>query len=81
MMLDRLSVTGERAKIPNLTIVVNKVDLVGNNEAQARFAPYIQMGYPVLFTSTVEGEGIATLKTIPQGFHFCFHGSLWRRQK
>lgn len=64
MMLDRLLVTGERAKIPNLTIVVNKVDLVGNNEAQARFAPYIQMGYPVLFTSTVEDEGIATLKTI-----------------
>ena len=63
MMLDRLLVTGERAQIPNLTIVVNKVDLVSRSEAEALFAPYMRMGYPIIFTSTVQDEGIETLQT------------------
>ena len=57
-MLDRLLVTGEKSKIAELMIVVNKMDL----QAAAAFAPYERMGYRVLKTSALRGDGIDELR-------------------
>lgn len=60
-MLDRFLVLAEANDLP-ATIVVNKVDLVGLEEARRRFAMYEAAGYPVLYTSTVDGTGIDALR-------------------
>ena len=57
-MLDRLLVTGEKSKIAELMIVVNKMDL----QAAAAFAAYERMGYRVLKTSALRGDGIDELR-------------------
>lgn len=60
-MLDRLLVAGERAAI-DCTIVVNKIDLSDEPTLDALTAPYRAMGYAVLHTSTVRGDGIDALR-------------------
>lgn len=60
-MLDRFLVLAEANDLP-ATIVVNKVDLVGPDEARRRFAIYEAAGYPVIYTSTVDGTGIDVLR-------------------
>lgn len=62
MLLDRLLVAGEKAEIEKLVIVVNKVDLVDMDHLNARFQPYRDMGYEVLYTSAIEGEGIELIR-------------------
>lgn len=59
-MLDRFLVIAEKQGIPAF-IVANKVDLVGLEAAKARFDLYEDLGYPVLYTSTVLGMGIDAL--------------------
>ncbi len=61
-MLDRMLVVAEKQDIPPL-IVANKVDLTGREQAEALFARYADIGYPVLYTSAATGEGIADLKS------------------
>lgn len=63
-MLDRFLVTGEKADIERMFIVVNKIDLEDNSAIQARFAPYEKMNYRVLYTSARDGLGIDELKAI-----------------
>lgn len=58
-MLDRLLVTGEKSDIAELVIVVNKIDL---RAATAAFAPYERMGYRVLKTSALRGDGMDELR-------------------
>jgi ribosome biogenesis GTPase / thiamine phosphate phosphatase len=60
-MLDRFLVTAEKEGIPAL-IVANKVDLVGIEQAEKLFGHYPALGYPVLYTSARQGEGIAELR-------------------
>ncbi|HEY58928.1 MAG TPA: ribosome small subunit-dependent GTPase A [Anaerolineae bacterium] len=60
-MLDRFLVVAEKQEIPAL-IVANKVDLVPMEQAQALFARYAEIGYPVLYTSVVTGQGLEDLK-------------------
>lgn len=60
-MLDRFLVIAEKQHIPAL-ILVNKSDLVSDDEGRALFAPYPQLGYPVLFTSAKSGQGIEDLR-------------------
>lgn len=64
-MLDRYLVMAELNNI-NAVIVGNKCELLPRAEAEALFAPYHDIGYPVIFTSTYADEGIdlvnATLK-------------------
>ena len=62
-MLDRFLVIAEKQNIPAV-IVANKVDLVGLEAARARFGFYPPLGYPVIYTSTKDGTGIAELKEI-----------------
>ena len=59
-MLDRLLVGAEFQRIPAV-ICANKVDLVSHQDALAMFDIYEQIGYPLLYTSAVMGEGVAEL--------------------
>lgn len=63
-MLDRFLVAGEKSAIPDLTIVINKADLEDPSNLEARFAPYVRMGYRVLFTSARDLIGIAELRAL-----------------
>jgi len=57
-LLDRFLVLVAYENIPVL-ICVNKSDLAGED---TRFAPYIAAGYPLVYTSTVAGNGLDELK-------------------
>lgn len=59
-MLDRFLVIAEANDLA-AAIVVNKVDLAPRAAAEAVFGGYAQLGYPVVYTSTVTGEGIDAL--------------------
>jgi len=65
-MLDRLLVGAEIQHIPAV-VCANKIDLVDRQEAQALFGIYQEIGYPVLYTSAVTGEGVDTLCDALQG--------------
>jgi ribosome biogenesis GTPase / thiamine phosphate phosphatase len=60
-MLDRFLVITEKQEIP-ATIVANKVDVIGIEEAQKIFSPYTALGYPVVYTSAKSGLGIEELR-------------------
>ena len=62
-MLDRLLVGAEYQQIPSV-VCANKIDLVGRLEAQAMFDIYKTIGYPVLYTSAVTGEGVDELRGV-----------------
>jgi len=59
-MLDRLLVGAELQEIPAI-ICANKIDLVGMDEARRLFGIYEEIGYPVVYTSAVTGEGVQEL--------------------
>lgn len=61
-MLDRYLVISEFNELDTV-IIANKVDLVGVEQAQAMFAPYEAIGYPVLYTSIKTGIGIVELRS------------------
>jgi len=60
-MLDRLLVGAEVQHIPPV-ICANKTDLVKRREARALFSIYKEIGYPVLYTSAVDNQGIDQLR-------------------
>lgn len=60
-MLDRFLIVAEQAHIPPF-IVFNKVDLVGIKTAEKLFGHYKKIGYPVLYTSALTGEGVDELR-------------------
>ncbi|MGI5931970.1 MAG: ribosome small subunit-dependent GTPase A [Eubacterium sp.] len=59
-LVDRLLVTMEKQKIPSL-IVFNKKDLAEEEELDRLKEAYRTAGYPLIFTSTVTGEGMDEL--------------------
>lgn len=59
-MLDRFLVICERQGIP-VSIVANKVDLIGTEAAENIFGVYPTLGYPVIYSSVKTGQGIAEL--------------------
>ncbi len=63
-MLDRLLAAGEKSGITELLVVVNKIDLPNAGSIEKDLAPYDAMGYRVLQTSALRGDGIETLTTI-----------------
>jgi len=65
-MLDRLLVGSEYQRIPAV-ICANKIDLVGLEEAQELFGIYESIGYRVLYTSAVTGEGLEALCDVLMG--------------
>lgn len=60
-VLDRFLVVAELDDIP-AGIVANKIDQVERAEAEARFGPYAELGYPVFYTSALEGHGLDALR-------------------
>jgi ribosome biogenesis GTPase len=60
-MLDRFLVIAEKEEILPV-IVANKVDLVGEEEAQAIFDMYPPLGYTVIYTSARSGLGLEDLR-------------------
>ena len=65
-MLDRFLVAGEKSEIADLVIVVNKIDLEDPSIIAATFAPYERMGYHVIHTSALQGDGIEVLQGLLQ---------------
>jgi len=61
-MLDRFLVTGEKAEIEQLVIVVNKIDLDEDGSVRAQFKIYEDIGYTVLYTSALKGIGLEALR-------------------
>lgn len=62
--LDRCLVAAEKAEIPSIAIVLNKIDLVGEDVARAQFTPYERIGYPVLYVSATAHIGIDALRDL-----------------
>ncbi len=60
-MLDRFLVLAEKNHTPAL-IVANKIDLVGESQAQALFGPYSTLGYALICASAYTGAGVAELR-------------------
>jgi ribosome biogenesis GTPase len=61
-MLDRFLVGAEAQDIPAV-ICANKIDLVGGvQEAREWFGLYEEIGYPVIYTSALTGEGVDELR-------------------
>ncbi len=64
--LDRFLVVAEMNQLPAV-ICANKVDLVEPAEARDMFRVYEAIGYPVLYSSAVSGEGIDALRDTLRG--------------
>jgi ribosome biogenesis GTPase len=65
-MLDRLLVGAELQHIPPI-VCANKIDLVRRREVRDLFGIYEEIGYPVIYTSAVKGNGIAKLRRQLEG--------------
>ncbi len=65
-MLDRFLVVGEKSGIEKLVIVINKIDLEDPTAIEARFAPYIKMGYQMVYTCALQEIGVDTLRELLQ---------------
>jgi ribosome biogenesis GTPase len=59
-MLDRFLVIAEKQGIPAL-IVVNKIDLIGLQDARAVFSYYEPLGYSIIYTSVRQRIGLDAL--------------------
>jgi ribosome biogenesis GTPase len=64
--LDRFLVIAEANSLA-ARIVINKVDLAGEAEAEALFADHVRAGYPLHLTSTKDGRGLGPLHDALQG--------------
>jgi ribosome biogenesis GTPase len=65
-MLDRFLVIAEKQGLPAF-IVANKVDLVGQEQAEKMFGFYPSIGYPVLYTCAKTGKGVGELRGLLTG--------------
>jgi ribosome biogenesis GTPase len=65
-MLDRFLVIAEGNELA-ARIVINKVDLVGEDVARKRFDVYEKVGYPVLYTAAKAGIGLAAARDALSG--------------
>ena len=60
-LIDRLLISAEKGEVPAL-ICINKVDLIDRGELQTIAGLYSRIGYHVIMTSTMTGEGIEYLR-------------------
>ena len=65
-MLDRFLVIAEGNDLP-ARIIVNKVDLVGEDVARERFGDYERIGYPVHYTCVKTGAGLEGARAMLSG--------------
>lgn len=74
-VLDRLLVAAEKGGIPTIHVVVNKIDILEKPaEAEAVFGLYDRIGYNVVYTSAVTGQGVDELRDILTGHISVFTG-------
>lgn len=71
--LDRCLVAAEKADIPKIVIVINKIDLA-EAEAHALFTIYERIGYTVLYVSAARQSGIEALRKLLIGQISIFSG-------
>jgi ribosome biogenesis GTPase len=63
-LVDRILVVGEAGEIPT-TLVVNKLDLPGGVDRATPIAElYGRIGYPVILTSAITGQGLDQLREV-----------------
>ncbi len=74
-LIDRLLVAVEQSDIPEVVIVVNKIDLADEAQTITRFLPYEKMGYTVIYTSARRGLGIETVREALRGKISVFTGA------
>lgn len=74
-LIDRLLVAVEQSDIPEVVIVVNKVDLADEAQVITRFLPYEKMGYTVLYTSARGELGIDAVRERLRGKISVFTGA------
>lgn len=74
-LIDRLLVAVEQSDIPEVVIVVNKVDLSDEAQTITRFLPYEKMGYTVLYTSARENLGVDAVRERLRGKISVFTGA------
>lgn len=60
-MLDRFLVVAEANRIPAI-ICANKIDMVSREEAEKLFGGYQTIGYTVIFSSAINGNGVSELR-------------------
>jgi ribosome biogenesis GTPase / thiamine phosphate phosphatase len=65
-MLDRFLVIAEGNELP-ARVIINKIDLVGEDAARARFDHYATAGYPVHYTCVKTGAGLGSLRDVLEG--------------
>ena len=65
-MLDRFLVISEKQEIP-ATILFNKIDLIGIEQAEKSFGFYREIGYSVVFTSVKEKIGLDEFRSMLTG--------------
>jgi ribosome biogenesis GTPase / thiamine phosphate phosphatase len=65
-MLDRFLVIAEANGLA-ARVVINKVELVGEESVRRRFADYERAGYPVHYTSVKQQIGLEPLRAVVQG--------------
>ncbi len=65
-LLDRYLVTAEASRVPAV-ICITKLDLVKDHRLAPTLARYQAIGYPVLWTSTVDARGIETARAALTG--------------
>ena len=65
-LLDRFLVMMEYQRVP-VTICFNKADLAQKEELESFVKTYVSCGYPVVFTSAKEREGIDRLQKLLEG--------------
>ena len=66
-MLDRFLVIAEANELPAI-ICINKIDLESLDKAETLMKPYVDIGYPVHYTSAAEGYGIDKLQELLLGY-------------
>jgi len=64
--LDRYLVACEAAGLP-VIIVANKIDLLGQGDDPDPLSIYQRIGYQVLYTSALTGEGLGRVRTVLRG--------------
>jgi ribosome biogenesis GTPase / thiamine phosphate phosphatase len=78
-LLDRYLTSAESLNIPAL-VVITKLDLIrdpsrgSDNELQSAIDVYRRIGYPILLTSSISGEGLDELRHILKGRVSAFVG-------
>ncbi len=66
-LIDRYLIGAERNRLTPV-VCVNKMDLTEDRDvARQSLAPYLALGYRVLFASALTGEGLAELRALMQG--------------